>query len=98
MKKTIAVLLIQALLLSSGVYAKPLTGEIHVDVKGMVCAFCVHGLTKVFKKQDAIDKVDVSLEKKSIDLVTKKDQSIDSEKILELIKDAGYEGVITDKK
>lgn len=75
-----------------------MTGDIHVDVKGMVCSFCVQGLTKVFKKQPEIDKVNVSLEKKSIDLVTKKDQSIDSEKILELIKEAGYEGTITEKK
>ncbi len=74
--------------------AKPLTGEVHVNVKGMVCAFCVQGLTKTFKKQAEVDEVKVSLEEKSVHLTLKKGQSMDSEKIINLIKEAGYEGTI----
>jgi len=85
------------LFISSLVFAKPLTGEVHVKVPGMVCSFCVQGLTKVFKKQEAVEQVHVSLEGKFVHLVIKKDQTMDSDKILNLIKDAGYEGQIGEK-
>lgn len=75
-------------------HAEQLKGDIHVTVKGMVCAFCVQGLTKTFKKLPEVEKVHVSLEEKFVHLTLKKDQTLDSEKILELIKEAGYEGTI----
>lgn len=84
------------LFISLGLFAKPMTGEVHVNVKGMVCGFCVQGLTKTFKKQKEVDHVEVSLEGKFVHLKLKKDQSMDSEIILNLIKDAGYEGQIHD--
>lgn len=92
MKKIISIVI----LMTSFAFAKPLSGEVHINVKGMVCAFCAQGLTKLFKKQDAVDKVHVSLEEKFIHLVLKKDQTMDSEKIVNLIKEAGYEGVIAE--
>lgn len=81
-------------LATSMAFAEKLTGDIHVNVKGMVCAFCSQGLTKTFKKLPEVETVHVSLEEKFIHLKLKKDQSLDSEKILNLIKEAGYEGVI----
>lgn len=80
--------------ISLGAVAKPMTGEIHVNVKGMVCGFCVQGLTKTFKKQKEVDDVKVSLEGKFVHLKLKKDQTMDSEVILNLIREAGYEGTI----
>lgn len=94
MKKIFMTILV---LLSTALsYGKPLTGEVHIDVKGMVCAFCVQGLTKTFKKQTEVESVHVSLEKKFVHLKLKKDQSIDSDKVINLIKEAGYEGIIAE--
>ena len=72
--------------------AEKKTGDVHVNVKGMVCAFCSQGLTKTFKKLPEVETVHVNLEEKFVHLKLKKDQSLDSEKILNLIKEAGYEG------
>lgn len=77
-------------------FAKPLSGGVHVEVKGMVCAFCVQGLTKTFKKQPEVESVNVSLEKKFVHLEIKKGQTMDSDKIVNLIKEAGYEGTISE--
>lgn len=89
------VILTAAIIFASFVsYAKPLTGEVHVNVKGMVCAFCAQGLTKTFKQQPEVENVTVSLEKKFVHLVLKKGQAMDSDKIVNLIKEAGYEGII----
>jgi len=87
-------LIAATLFLSSLAFAKPLTGEVHVQVKGMVCAFCTQGLTKSFKKLPEVQDVTVSLEGKFVHLVLKKDQSLEDTKILETIKEAGYEGTI----
>ena len=93
--KTIAMILC-VILSSSQLMAKPLSKEVHINVKGMVCAFCVNGLTKTFKKQPEVENVHVSLEKKSVHLEIKEGQVMDSDKIINLIKEAGYEGVIQD--
>ena len=90
MKKIIAAILIT--LATSMAFAEKKTGEVHVKVKGMVCAFCSQGLTKTFKKLPEVETVHVNLEEKFVHLKLKKDQSLDSDKILNLIKEAGYEG------
>ncbi len=87
-------LFIATLLLSSLAFAKPLSGEVHVQVKGMVCAFCAQGLTKSFKKLPEVQDVTVSLEGKFVHLVLKKDKTLEDSKILETVKEAGYEGTI----
>lgn len=87
-------LLVALMLFSTTVFAKPLTGEVHVQVKGMVCAFCAQGLTKAFKKLPEVENVKVSLEEKFVHLVLKKDKSLEDTKILQTITDAGYEGSI----
>lgn len=85
---------IAILCLSSLAFAKPLTGEVHVKVKGMVCAFCAQGLTKAFKKLPEVQDVKVSLEEKYVHLTLKKDASLEDTKIVDTIKEAGYEGTI----
>lgn len=67
---------------------------IHVGVKGLVCAFCATGLEKTFKKEAAIESVNVDLENKLVTLETKADQDIDDATITERITDAGF--TITD--
>ena len=63
---------------------------IHVGVNGMVCDFCAQSLTKVFKKNEGVSNVDVSLEKKLITITLKKDGKIEDETIKKLVVDAGY--------
>ena len=65
--------------------------EVHVGVKGMVCAFCAQGIEKKFKAEDAIESVQVSLEKKFVHLKFKPGKTLVKEKISQILKDAGYE-------
>lgn len=65
--------------------------ELRVGVKGMVCAFCAQGIEKKFKAQKEVESVKVSLEKKYVELKFKNGQRLSNEKIIEILKDAGYE-------
>ena len=65
--------------------------EMHVGVKGMVCAFCAQGIEKKFKAQKEVEAVKVSLEKKFVHLTFKEGQRLSKEEIAEILKDAGYE-------
>lgn len=72
-------------------FAAPVMAEtVHVGVNGLVCAFCVKGIEKSFKKVDAVENVHVDLDKKLVTLTTKKDQKIDDATIKTTIADAGY--------
>lgn len=84
MKKFLAGML---LLGASAAYAAE---TINVGVKGMVCSFCAHGLTKKFGAEPAVEKVDVSLEKRNIRLDLKEGRDLTDDKIKEIVKDAGY--------
>lgn len=64
--------------------------EVHIGVKGMVCAFCAQGITKKFNAQSAVDKVNVSLEKKTVDLSLKNNQDISDETIQKILSESGY--------
>lgn len=61
-----------------------------VTVKGMVCSFCAQGVTKKFKAEPAVKNVDVSLETKLVTITFNPDQTIDDEKITQLLTDSGY--------
>jgi mercuric ion binding protein len=67
--------------------------KINVEVNGVVCAFCAQGIKKQFKKIDAVESIDVSLEEKRVTLETKEGQDVSDEKIKSLINDAGFEVV-----
>ena len=64
--------------------------EIKVSVKGMVCAFCAQGITKKFKAEPSVAKVDVSLEKKLVSIELKKGEDLSDDKISQILKDSGY--------
>jgi copper chaperone CopZ len=64
--------------------------EVKVSVKGMVCAFCAQGITKKFKAEPAVEKVDVSLEKKLVTIDLKNGQNIEDKKIESILTDSGY--------
>ena len=65
--------------------------EIKIGVKGMVCAFCAQGIEKQFKSQKEVESIDVSLQNKFVKIKFKDGQKISNEKIIEILKDAGYE-------
>lgn len=76
------------MLLSLPVFAS--SKEIKVSVKGMVCGFCAQGITKKFKAESAVDKVDVSLEKKLVTIDLKTNQDLTDSRIETILKDSGY--------
>lgn len=67
------------------------SNELRVGVKGMVCAFCAQGIEKKFKAQSEVESVQVSLESKFVLLKFKEGQHLSKDKIIEILKDAGYE-------
>jgi mercuric ion binding protein len=64
--------------------------EVKVTVKGMVCGFCAQGITKKFKAESAVEKVDVSLEKKLVTIDFKEGQDLADKKIESILTDSGY--------
>lgn len=64
--------------------------EIKVKVNGMVCGFCAQGISKKFKENPAVSKVDVNLSSKIVTLSTQGAADIDNATIDKVLKDAGY--------
>ena len=64
--------------------------QITVYVNGMVCSFCAQGVKKSFQNHKSVQSVNVSLEKKSVELILEEDKSITDIQITEIINDAGY--------
>jgi periplasmic mercuric ion binding protein len=62
-----------------------------VSVNGMVCSFCAQGIKKKFSEAKAVEKCDVDLDKKLVQLTFKKDQKMTDEEIKKSIREAGYE-------
>jgi copper chaperone CopZ len=60
------------------------------NVNGMVCAMCVTGIEKSFRKVTAVDVVKVDLETKRVTLRTKDGQSLDDATVTKTIVNAGY--------
>jgi copper chaperone CopZ len=60
------------------------------NVNGMVCAMCVTGIEKSFRKVPAVDAVKVDLETKQVTVRTKNGQSLDDAMVTKTIVNAGY--------
>jgi len=87
MKKQLMMLTTAFALVSGPAFAE----TIHVGVDGLVCAFCVKGIEKSFKKQAETKTVEVNLDEKLVTVVTKDGMTLKDEKIRKLLTDAGYE-------
>ena len=81
-----------AIAISQPAFAGP--QELQVGVRGMVCAFCAQGIEKRFKAQKEIESIQVSLENKFVKIKFKEGASLPREKIIEILKEAGYEADI----
>jgi copper chaperone CopZ len=65
-------------------------GDVQVDVNGLVCDFCARALEKVFGKEGAVKGIDVDLDEKVVTINFNEGQSLDDERIEELVMNAGY--------
>lgn len=66
-------------------------------VNGLVCDFCAQAVRKVFKKQDAVESVNVDLDSGEIVLGLKAGATLDDETIGKLIRKSGYSLVSIDR-
>lgn len=65
-----------------------------VDVKGMVCDFCAQSLNKVFLENEAVESLDVNLDKQTVFIAYKDGaEALDDKTITQLIEWAGYDVV-----
>lgn len=60
------------------------------NVNGMVCAMCVTGIEKSFRKQAAVETVKVDLDTKKVTVRIKDGQSMDDALFTKTIVNAGY--------
>lgn len=64
--------------------------HIQVKVQGMVCSMCAQGIQKKFKADQAVSKVDVNLDEKTVHLETKAKNDLTDDQIKKIITEAGY--------
>ena len=74
------------LLIASAVRAETIVAS----VNGMVCAICVSGIEKSFKKIPAVEKVNVDLEEGKVTVDTKAGATLDDATVTKTIVNAGY--------
>lgn len=61
-----------------------------VTVNGMVCAFCSNSLEKKFKKEKAVEKINVDLDKKKVSVKFKKGKSLPDKELNRIIASSGF--------
>lgn len=61
-----------------------------VYVDGLACPFCAYGLEKKLKNLDAIQRMEVQIEKSRVLLAFKEGQSLTKEEIRKAVKKAGF--------
>ena len=64
---------------------------VYVSVNGLVCDFCARSIEKMFKKKEAVSRISVDLENMLITIFLKNNQKLNDERIIEIIKDSGYD-------
>jgi len=82
-------LMLFLLLITAG--AAHATQTITAHVNGMVCAFCAQGIEKKVRALPQTADVYVNLKKKLVAVEVKEGQSLSTDTIVNLVKDAGYD-------
>lgn len=91
MKKLILTMaLLISLSFSAPVFADHSDGTVYASVNGLVCDFCARALEKVFGKQEAVESINVDLDKKIITIHFNEGENLNDNVITQLITDAGY--------
>jgi mercuric ion binding protein len=90
MKKiSLIMLMLFSLMLSS--FSLQAAEIIKADVNGMVCAFCAQGIEKKLRKLPQTQDVYVDLKNHIVAIELKDQQTLSTESVKALIKDAGYD-------
>ncbi len=63
---------------------------ITAKVNGLVCDFCAQALRKVFKKEDAVEGIDVDLDAGEVRIALKSGATLSDETVKALIRKSGY--------
>lgn len=66
-------------------------------VNGLVCDFCAQALKKVFKKEDAVESLNVDLSAGEVLIALRPGQSLSDERVKKLIRKSGYSLVSTER-
>lgn len=80
-----------SIFLSDAVYADHPGGTVHAHVNGLVCDFCAQSIEKVFKRQKAVNTIDVNLDQKVISIHFEEGETLEEEFIIAKIRDSGYD-------
>lgn len=64
--------------------------EVKARVSGLVCAYCVQGIEKAFKKEEAVEHVAVDLDNGLVTVHTKGKGDLPDDKVKSIITEAGY--------
>lgn len=65
--------------------------QITITVKGMVCSFCAQGIKKTLGEINEVENIEVDLDKKLVQIKTKKGTTLADDVIKNAITDSGYE-------
>lgn len=87
-RKLIAALLLTLAFAGAAVAEAPRT--IRMEVNGLVCAFCAHGIQKALEKHPAAGEVFVDLENRLVAVELKDDGDISDADLGTALTDAGY--------
>ena len=89
--KTLLLAITAYIALSGTAFAAQPAGTVYADVNGLVCDFCARAIEKVFKRQQAVESIDVDLDVKVITIHFRPGQSLDKGTITKMINDSGYD-------
>lgn len=67
-------------------------------VNGLVCDFCAQALKKVFKKEAAVESLNVDLDAGEVRIALKEGQTLSDERVAKLIRKSGYSLVETHRE
>lgn len=76
---------------STSLFANHPGGTVYADVNGLVCDFCARAIDKMFRKQEAVESIDVNLDNKLITIHFREGKKLEEKTIVEMIKDSGYD-------
>ncbi len=64
--------------------------KVKVEVQGMVCSFCAHGISAKLREHDAVEKFTVSLTRSTVTIEIKEGHSLEDKEITAIIEDSGF--------
>ncbi len=67
------------------------TRQIEVTILGMSCPFCAYGVEQKLKRIEGVEDIEVVLETGIATLTLRDDADAPNERIIEAVKDAGFE-------